>query len=227
MPVVTKHIIDAVRRFAARRSGLASGLARTAGPEGRQRLRRSRVGPEDPFCEAVRKDLRVPLTLEGPTRTMRGVRAPSLWLFARQPGAHGANRTVGPFRAGRGHRGRVARGLAACGERGQLTGGSAAPGGLSPVGRGRLPPRSRASSPATPRRLPPALPSRQLAFRAVTPAFPQRSRAEDRPGWITVKKVLTGKVVRSVVRSGVVRSGVVRSVVRSAEDDSGFANPSS
>jgi hypothetical protein len=42
------------------------------GPEGRQRLQRSRVGPGDPFCGAVRKDLRVPLTLEGPLRTMRG-----------------------------------------------------------------------------------------------------------------------------------------------------------
>src|SRR5215831_7990849 len=44
-----------------------------SGPQGRQRLRRSRAGPEDPFCEAVRKDLRVPLTTEGPPRTMRGV----------------------------------------------------------------------------------------------------------------------------------------------------------
>ncbi len=77
-----------------------------SGPLGRQRLRRSRVGPEDRFCEAVRNnhaplrgaavgyenwvprahqnpvfvsnDLRVPLTLEGPTRTMRGV--PARWL---------------------------------------------------------------------------------------------------------------------------------------------------
>jgi len=46
-----------------------------SGPPGRQRLRRSRAGPEDPFCEAVRKDLRVPLTLEGPPLTMRGVPA--------------------------------------------------------------------------------------------------------------------------------------------------------
>jgi hypothetical protein len=44
-----------------------------SGPLGRQRLRRSRMGPEDPFCVAVRKDLGVPLTLEGPTWTMRGV----------------------------------------------------------------------------------------------------------------------------------------------------------
>ena len=112
-----------------------------SGPPGRQRLRRSRVGPEDPFCEAVRKDLRVPLTLEGPPRTMRGVPARHCDRF------HGDRRTrreqdrpASP--RGRGHRGRVAEGLAACGERGQPTGGSAAPGGLPPVGRGRLPPRS-------------------------------------------------------------------------------------
>ena len=49
-----------------------------SGPLGRQRLRRSRVGPGDPFCEAVRKDLRVPLTLEGPTWIMRGI--PARWL---------------------------------------------------------------------------------------------------------------------------------------------------
>ena len=49
------------------------------GPLGCRGLQRSRVGPEDRFCEAVRNDLRVPLTLEGPARTMRGVPAPSLW----------------------------------------------------------------------------------------------------------------------------------------------------
>jgi hypothetical protein len=47
-----------------------------SGPLGR--LRRLRAGPEDRFCEAVRNDLRVPLTLEGPTRTMRGIPACSL-----------------------------------------------------------------------------------------------------------------------------------------------------
>jgi len=31
-----------------------------------------RAGPEERFCEAVRNDLRVPLTLEGPTRTVHG-----------------------------------------------------------------------------------------------------------------------------------------------------------
>ena len=50
----------------------------SSGPLGWQRLRRSRVGPEDRFCEAVRNDLRVPLTPEGPARTMRGFPARSL-----------------------------------------------------------------------------------------------------------------------------------------------------
>ena len=44
-----------------------------SGSLGWQRLRRSRASPEDRFCEAVRNDLRVPLTLEGPARTMRGI----------------------------------------------------------------------------------------------------------------------------------------------------------
>ena len=54
--------------------GLWPGPRRQARWGGRG-LWRSRVGPEDRFCEAVRNDLRVPLTLEGPTRTMRGVPA--------------------------------------------------------------------------------------------------------------------------------------------------------
>jgi hypothetical protein len=33
---------------------------------------RSRAGPEDAFCEAVRKDLQVPLTVEGHPRTLSG-----------------------------------------------------------------------------------------------------------------------------------------------------------
>ncbi len=57
--------------------GLWPGPRRQARRVGRG-LRRSRVGPEDRFCEAVRNDLRVPLTLEGPIRTMRGVPARSL-----------------------------------------------------------------------------------------------------------------------------------------------------
>jgi hypothetical protein len=51
--------------------GLWPGPRRQARWAGRG-LRRSRAGPEDRFCEAVRNDLRVPLTLEGPARTMRG-----------------------------------------------------------------------------------------------------------------------------------------------------------
>jgi hypothetical protein len=44
--------------------GLWPGPCRQARWAGR-RLRRSRVGPEDRFCEAVENDLQVPLTLEG------------------------------------------------------------------------------------------------------------------------------------------------------------------
>jgi hypothetical protein len=46
-----------------------------SGPLGR--LRRSRVGPEGPFCEAVRKDPRVPLPLEGaPDNARRSAHSP-------------------------------------------------------------------------------------------------------------------------------------------------------
>jgi hypothetical protein len=54
--------------------GLWPGPCRQARWAGRG-LRRSRAGPEGRFCEAVRNDLRVPLTLEGPAQTMRGVPA--------------------------------------------------------------------------------------------------------------------------------------------------------
>ena len=60
-------------RFAARFSGLAFGLALAVRPAGAVEAPRARVGPEDAFCEAVRKDLRVPLRVEEPPRTMRGV----------------------------------------------------------------------------------------------------------------------------------------------------------
>jgi hypothetical protein len=63
------------RRFAARVSGLASGLALAVRPAGLVEAPRAWVGPEDAFCGAVRKDLRVPLRVEGPIRTMRGVPA--------------------------------------------------------------------------------------------------------------------------------------------------------
>jgi hypothetical protein len=70
----SKNTSDSPQRFAARLQGLASGLALAVRPAGLALgLRRSRVGPEDRFCGAVRNDLRVPLTLEGPARTMRGV----------------------------------------------------------------------------------------------------------------------------------------------------------
>src|SRR5262249_43817327 len=65
-----------LRRLAARSWAWPLAWPSPSGPLGWQRLRRSRVGPGDRFCEAVRNDLRVPLTLEGPARTMRGVPAP-------------------------------------------------------------------------------------------------------------------------------------------------------
>ena len=61
-----------------RGSGLAFGLALAVRPAGS--APGSRVGHEDSFCEAVRNDLWVPLTLEGPARTTRGVPARCLWL---------------------------------------------------------------------------------------------------------------------------------------------------
>jgi hypothetical protein len=79
-------------------------LPSPSGPLGRQRLRRSRVGPEDPFCEAGRKDLGVPLTLEGRTRTMRGVPSRCLWPFARRSAHSVRARRPGPARVAR-HRG--------------------------------------------------------------------------------------------------------------------------
>ena len=155
------------REVAARLRAWPPAWPLPPGPPGRQRLRRSRVGPEDPFCEAVRKDLQVPLTLEGPPRTMRGVPARHCDLA---PGDRRTRREQdGPASPrGRGHRGRVAEGTGRLWGAGQLTGGSAAPGGLSPVGRGRLPPRSRRVPRTIPRRLSPALPSRQLAIPTMT-----------------------------------------------------------
>ena len=80
-PATSYHLTYCYRVEKVRRArfgpGLRPGPRRQARWVGRG-LRRSRVGPEDRFCEAVRNDLRVPLTLEGPTRTMRGVPAP--WL---------------------------------------------------------------------------------------------------------------------------------------------------
>jgi hypothetical protein len=77
----TSHLIDRLLsatevRRARSGPGLWPGPCRQARWVGRG-LRRSRVGPEDRFCEAVRNDLGVPLTLEGPTRTMCG--GPGRW----------------------------------------------------------------------------------------------------------------------------------------------------
>ena len=66
-------------RFAARVPGLATGLALAVRPAGLAEVSsaQGRV-PKIVSAERVRNDLGVPLTLEGPARTMRGV--PARWL---------------------------------------------------------------------------------------------------------------------------------------------------
>ena len=73
----------------------------------------------------------MPLTLEGPPRTMRGV--PAL-AVATLPaiGALGASRTARPVRAGAVIVGALRRGLAACGERGSLPAAAPRPVGFRP-----------------------------------------------------------------------------------------------
>jgi len=60
-------------------SGLASGLALAVRPAGSAEAPRQGWVPKmlsaNRVCGAVRKDLRVPLCVEGPTRTVRGVPA--------------------------------------------------------------------------------------------------------------------------------------------------------
>ena len=70
-------------RFAARALGLAFGLALAVRPVGSAEVSARKGGSRrsflrSGFCGAVRKDLRVPLRVEGPTRMMRGV--PARWL---------------------------------------------------------------------------------------------------------------------------------------------------
>src|SRR5258708_967489 len=74
----------------------------------------------------------------------------------------GARRTDRPALAGAVTGDALERGTACLRERGQPTGGSAAPGGLPPVGRGRLPPRG-GRVPLLPRPALAILPSHQLA----------------------------------------------------------------
>ena len=116
--------------------GLWPGPRRQARWAGRG-LRRSRVGPEDRFCEAVRNDLRVPLTPEGPARIMRGVPARRPCILS-ATGALGATLTAWPWcwRA-----------------RQRDTAGTA--GGRSPGCRARQPLRRRARVRRTRRKLPP------------------------------------------------------------------------
>jgi hypothetical protein len=65
-------------RFAARLPGLAFGVALAVRPAGAGSLRRSRAGPEDRFCEAVRND-QVPLTRRGQPGQCAAFR-PLTWL---------------------------------------------------------------------------------------------------------------------------------------------------
>jgi hypothetical protein len=87
-----------LRRFAARTSGLASGLALAVRPVGAE-ARALKGGSRRSFCGAVRKDLRVPLTPEEPPRTMRGAPAPSR-DFLTAAGTLGIRTTAHPARAG-------------------------------------------------------------------------------------------------------------------------------
>jgi hypothetical protein len=148
-----------------------------SGPPWRQRLRRSRVDPEDPggaAPDSARRsgptpcDLRTAIGTPGARTTARPARAGALTVGALEP--------------------------VPCAERGQPTGGSAAPGGLPPVRRGRLPRRSR-RGPLAPARLwrfplhhtcPPGDArhgSHNLGgrlFAAKRPAVPMRARSD---GW--------------------------------------------
>jgi hypothetical protein len=92
-----------------------------SGPLGWQRLQCSRVGPEDRFCEAVRNDLRVPLTLEGPARTMRGVPALVIVTSSRLPAHLARGPTTGLLLAGATQR-ELRRGPQAAGRRGAVSG---------------------------------------------------------------------------------------------------------
>jgi hypothetical protein len=86
---------NSCRGLAARVAGLASGLALAVRPAGSVEVSSAQgQGPEDRFCEAVRSDLRVPLTLEGPTRTMCGILAVTTVTFARRPAYPGGGGLV-------------------------------------------------------------------------------------------------------------------------------------
>jgi len=88
-----------------------------------------------------------------------------------------------PARAGAVTVGALEPGPPAYGERGQPTGGSAAPGGLPPAGRSMLPPRSR-RGPLLPSALALAVPLRSSSrFPRLTSAFCARPRpGPARPG---------------------------------------------
>jgi hypothetical protein len=136
--------------------GLWPGPRRQARWAGRG-LRRSRVGPEDRFCEAVRNDLQVPLTLEGPARTMRGAPSRSCDTFM-AIGALGVTPSAWPWAGGRGSG--IRRGPQAAGHRGAVRG---------------LPPRRRACVRRTRRSGPPRNGESPVEPRPSTAGHPGRS----------------------------------------------------
>jgi hypothetical protein len=161
-------------------------------------LQCSGVGPEDRFCGAVRNDLRVPLTLEGPARTMRGVPTCSLRHF------HGSRRTwrvgVG-FGRGAGWCGSgIRRGPQAAGYRGCRARQPPRLVGFRPKGAAKAAAPQRRDprlNPGRLRRVTLAAHSLRLLapVRAVHGLGGQARRAEGAPLMI-VKKILTASVWR-------------------------------
>jgi hypothetical protein len=154
--------------------GLWPGPRRQARWVGRG-LQCSRAGPEDRFCEAVGNDLRVPLTLEGPTRTMRGVPTRSLGPFCQAIGTPGARRRTGQFSRARSS-GCVAAGTGRQQVRPADLVAAPRPEGSRPSGRGRPPARSRRAA----RDSRPAWPGPYAASRSTSMSL--RFRVRSRPG---------------------------------------------
>ncbi len=125
-----------------RLSGLASGLALAVRPAGSLEAPRARVGPEDPFCGAVRvrKDLRVPLQVEGAAWTMRGVPPRCLVTF---PATVQLVRGWRPSPRGGRSTGQIRRAPHAAGHRGHRARQRGAPRASARRARRKLPPRLR------------------------------------------------------------------------------------
>jgi hypothetical protein len=160
-----------------------------SGPRVGRGLRRSRVGPEGRFCEAVRNDLRVPLTLEGRPGQCAAFRPGPCDLL---PGDRHAWRETPdwPVLAGRGHRGALWRALAACGC-GRADLAAARPESSRPSGRGRPPAPESASCP----RSPPGIGLVLMQLRAI----PRYARASARALFTGSPRLTAGAVQDSPV----------------------------